>query len=128
MAVATWQDVAVALGRPSTAFTADQQAQVGYWLDGVELLIRSRLGAIEALDSEVVRYVETEVVAEKARPFLATTDGATSVSVALDDGTVTRRYESVRASDVTSELWGLFGLGVTGTAYTVAVGSPLDQP
>jgi hypothetical protein len=52
MAVATWEDVAVALGRPTSDFTADQQAQLTYWLNGVELFIKNRLGVIADLDEE----------------------------------------------------------------------------
>lgn len=126
MAVATWQDVAIALGRPSTAITDDQQAQIGYWLNGVELLIKSRLGPIAGLDPDAVKYVETEVVAAKARPFIVA-NGATSVTVSTDDSTVTKRYESIKASDITDEYWALFGSGITSTGYTVRVGSPLDQ-
>lgn len=127
MAVATWEDVAVALGRPSSAITDAQQGQIEFWLAGVELLIKSRLGVIASLDQATVKYVETEVVAAKARPFIVG-DGATSVSVSTDDGTVTRRYESVKASDITGDLWALFGSGSTSTAYTIPVTSPLDLP
>jgi hypothetical protein len=127
MAVATWQEVAVALGRPSDSLNADQQAQITYWLNGVELLIKSRLGPIADLDQDIVEYVETEAVAEKARPYI-TAGGATSVTVTADDGTVTRRYERVTVDDVTDDLWALFGSGFTASAYTVAVTSPLDLP
>ena len=126
MAVATWEDVAVAVGRPSADFTSDQQAQIAYWLDGVEMFIKSRLGPVDELDHDTVQYVETEVAAEKAQRWLE--GGASSVTVTADDGTVTRRYDSVSAADITAELWGLFGSGFGGTAYTVGVSSPLDLP
>ncbi|WP_377324746.1 hypothetical protein ACFJIY_07635 [Pimelobacter simplex] len=103
MAVATWQDVAVALGRPTSDFTADQQAQITYWLDGVELLIKSRLGPIADLDQDVLRFVETEVVAARFRRL--SDGGASSITVAVDDGTVTRRFEAVSADDITDTWW-----------------------
>lgn len=124
MAVATWQDVAVALARPSTDFTADQQAQISYWLNGAELIIRGRLGDPAALDQDVLAYVETEVVAEKVRSLRA--DGVTSESVTVDDSTVTKRYGSVSASDFTAEWWSLLSPSGGSSVYTIAVTSPVD--
>lgn len=103
MAVATWQDVAVALGRPTSDFTADQQAQITYWLDGVELLIKARLGDPALLDQAVLAFVETESVAGRFRRL--SDGGASSVTVSVDDGSVTRRYESVSADDITDSWW-----------------------
>lgn len=121
--VATWQNVAVAVRRPSSSFTPEEQAQINYWLAGVELLIKSRLGPIAELDQDTVRYVETEVVAEKVR---RAGRAESSVTVTVDDATVTRRYDSVHASDVTAELWALFGSGHTASAYSIGVTSPVD--
>ena len=126
MAVATWQDVAVALGRPSSDFNADQQAQITYWLNGVELFIKNRLGPVVDLDQDTVAYVETEVAASKAR-YLSE-GGASSITVSVDDGTVTRRFESIKASDITDDLWAQFGSAYGGSAYMIAVSSPLDVP
>lgn len=105
MAVATWQDVAVALGRPTSDFTVDQQGQITYWLNGIELLIKSRLGAVANLDQDVLKYVETEAAAQKVRR--GAEGGASSVSVSIDDGTVTRRYEggAVSDGDVSDAWW-----------------------
>ena len=124
MAVATWQDVAVAIGRPSTEITDGQQAQISYWLNGAELVIKSRLGDVADLDEDTVKYVETEVVAEKLRRSLRE---ESSITVAVDDGSVTRRYENrITDADFTSDLWSLFGSGLGGTAYSIPVTSPLD--
>ncbi|WP_418060804.1 hypothetical protein [Pimelobacter simplex] len=125
MALATWQEVAVALGRPSDSLTPEQQGQITYWLNGVELHLKARLGPIADLDPDTVKYVETEIAAAKARPLLAG-GGASSISVSVDDGTVTRRYDPVTAADITDDLWGLFGPGVTATGYTIVVRSPQD--
>lgn len=125
MALATWQDVAVALGRPSDSLTPEQQGQITYWLNGVELHLKARLGPIADLDPDAVKYVEIEIAAAKARPLLAG-GGASSISVAVDDGTVTRRYDTVNAADITDDLWSLFGPAVNATSYTIAVRSPQD--
>ncbi|KAB2807991.1 hypothetical protein F9L07_25310 [Pimelobacter simplex] len=108
MAVATWEDVAVALGRPASDFTPAQQAQITYWLNGIELIIRGRLGPVDALDPDVLKYVETEAAAAKVPPAGVTSD-ETSISVAVDDGNVTRRWEKKPASaaDITDEWWEL---------------------
>jgi hypothetical protein len=63
VAVATHQDVAVAIGRPISDST--EQAQVTYWLNAVELQIKSRLGDPAALDQDVLKFVEVEAVATK---------------------------------------------------------------
>ncbi len=103
MAVATYEDVAVALGRPIS--TEAEQAQVEWWLDGVELFIVARLGPVAALDETVVRYVEVEAVVAKIQ---RSGRSESSITVAVDDGSVTRRYEgAVTASDITDEWWNL---------------------
>lgn len=103
MAVATYQDVAVSLGRAIS--DPLEQAQVTWWLNGVELYIASRLGPVADLDQTAVKYVEVEAVVAKVQRH-GTTES--SISVAVDDGTVTRRYENaVSASDITDEWWNL---------------------
>ncbi len=88
MAVATYEDVAVAIGRPIS--DATEQARVTYWLDAAELIIGARLGDVAELDQAALKYVETEAVAAK----LANPDGYQSETI--DDytyrfGTETRR-------------------------------------
>ena len=63
MATATFEDVAVAIGRP----IADQaeQARVNYWLDAAELQIKARLGDVALLDQAALRFVETEAAAAR---------------------------------------------------------------
>jgi hypothetical protein len=118
VAVAIWQDVATALGRSTSAFPAEQQNQITYWLNGIELLIRNRLGAVDALDQDLLAYVETEAVAEKVRN--AGEDGAESVTVSVDDGSVTRRFKrGVAASDITDDWWELLAPAETSGAFTI---------
>lgn len=116
MAVATWQDVAVALGRPASDFTVDQQAQLTYWLNGVELFIVARLGPVAELDQPSVKFVETEAAAEKSRRL--SEGGASSVSVSVDDGTVTRRFEPVTADDITDGWWNLLDPAGASSAWS----------
>lgn len=103
MAVATYADVAVSLGRPIS--TVAEQEQVEWWLDGVELFIVARLGPVADLDQTTVRYVEVEAVVAKIQ---RAGRSESSVTVSVDDGSVTRRYENaVTASDITDEWWNL---------------------
>ena len=86
MAVATVDDVATSLGRPITGL---EEAQVEMWLDDAERQIRKRLGDVTLLDQDDLAYVEREAVILKIkRP-----DPATQTTVAVDDASVTKRYE-----------------------------------
>lgn len=122
MAVATYEDVAVALGRPISS--EPEQEQVEWWLNGVELFITAKLGDVAELDQAAVKYVEVEaVVAKIRRGALA---GASSITVNVDDAGVTRRYDNpVSADDITDEWWGLLDPQVGGGAFTVR---PYFQP
>ena len=122
MAVATWQQVAVALGRPISDFDAEQRAQVTWWLDGVELLIKKRLGDVADLDQPNLVYVEVEATAAKV-PAKGTA-GESSVTVAVDDGSVTRRWENapVTDGDITDAWWELLSPSYEGDAFTIRPG------
>lgn len=105
MAIATSDDVAVPLGRPiSSTGDPSEEDQVNYWLAGIELLIGHRLGDITLLDQDLLKYVETEAVADKVR---RNGRAESSITVAVDDGSVTRRYDTVSATDITDEWWNL---------------------
>lgn len=117
MTVATWQEVAVALGRPSTDFNADQQAQISWWLTGAEMAIRIRLGDLTLLDQDTLRYVEVEAVADKVR---RNGTRESSITVAVDDGTITRRYENpMGANDITEAWWDLLSPTTITDAFTI---------
>lgn len=124
MAVATYADVAVTLGRPIS--TAAEQAQVEWWLDGVELFIVARLGPVDALDQTVVKYVEVEAVADKVR---RSGRAESSVTVAVDDGSVTRRYDNaaVTASDITDEWWQLLDPTADAASASIRPGFEADS-
>lgn len=133
MAVATWQDVQVALGR--SLATEAEQAQVAWWLDGVELFIAARLGDVADLDEMTVKYVEVEAVVAKIN---RSGRAESSVTVTVDDGSVTRRYDNaVTASDITDEWWQLLDPDTNTATASIrpsfeadttmwAVGTPVD--
>lgn len=115
--VATVQDVAIAIGRPITEET--EQARVEYWLEVAELLIKTRLGVVSALDQDAVKYVETEAVAAR----LSNPEGYQSETI--DD--YTYRYgASTQQVTILPEWWQMLSPGPTGTFYTIGVSSPLD--
>lgn len=83
-------DVATALGREEPPAVGVEARQWSMWLEDARMLIRARLGDLEALDQTALDYVVREAVtAQVRRP-----DDATSVEVAIDDGRVARRYSS----------------------------------
>lgn len=113
MAVATHEDVAVALGR--SIDSAPEQAQVEWWLSGIELIIGARLGDVSALDQDILKYVEVEAVAAKVRRG---DSRVTSETISVDDGSRTTRYESASASDITDEWWNWLNPNVGSGAYS----------
>lgn len=116
MAVATYQDVAVAIARPIS--TEAEQAQVTYWLNGVELYIKARFGDLSILDQDALTYVETEAVAAKVNRH-GTRES--SITVSVDDANVTRRYENpVTAGDISDEWWDLLEPTAAADAFTVS--------
>ncbi len=118
MAVATYEDVAVALGRPISS--QDEQAQVEHWLTGVELILWARLGDLSALDQARLLFVEAEAVAAKVERRAA--KGMTSMTVNVDDGGVTHRYsDKVTEDDITDAWWDLL-LGRVSTRGTARMG------
>lgn len=120
MAVATWQDVAVALGRPTSDFTADEQAQVTYWLNAVELQIQARLGDVADLDATVVRYVEVEAVAMK----MQNPNGYQSETV--DDYTYRFGTETRRVT-ILAEWWNLLRPVSASDAFSTRPGFETDE-
>lgn len=96
MAVATYEDVAVAIGRPIS--DAAEQAQVTYWLTSAELIIKARLGDVAALDQAVLKFVETEAVAAK----MQNPEGFASETI--DDYTYRLPAESRRVT-ILDEWW-----------------------
>lgn len=98
MTVATYEDVAVALGRPIA--DPSEQARVDWWLSSAELQIKSRLGDLSLLDQDILKFVEVEAVAAKAQ----NPDGAMSETV--DDYTYRLPAESRRVT-IIDEWWNM---------------------
>lgn len=72
-----------------------------YWIDAALLLIRSRLGDTSLLDQDVLDYVVGEAVAAMVkRP-----EDYTQVDVQIDDGRVSKRYESSKGRVVILDEW-----------------------
>jgi hypothetical protein len=115
--------VGVALRR--TISDPAEQAQIEHWLTGAEMAIRNRLGDLTLLDQAVLKYVETEAVAETVR---RSGREESSITVSIDDGSVTRRYDSMTPNDIGSDLWSLLSPARSGTAYTIGTMSPVDLP
>ena len=84
----TPDQVAIALGRPQPAGPLRQQWQ--QWIDDGYLLVRTRLGDLSLLDQELLDYVVREAVTAMVRR----PDDATQVEVAVDDGRVSRTYQT----------------------------------
>lgn len=123
MAVATYTDVGVALRR--TISDTAEQAQIEHWLTGAEMAVRSRLGDPALLDQAVLKYVEAEAVAEKVR---RAGREESSITVSVDDGSVTRRYDPMGADDINDSLWSLLSPIRSSSAYTIPVFSTRDLP
>ena len=122
MAVATYTDVGVALRR--TISDSAEQAQIEHWLTGAEMAIQSRLGDVTLLDQAVLKYVETEAVAEKVRRAGRDEE---SITVSVDDGSVTRRYATgMSVDDIAGDMWSLLSPARSSSAYTIGTISPLD--
>lgn len=116
MAVATWQDVEVALGRPIT--DTAEQSRVEWWLNGAEIQIKGRLGNVALLDQDALRYVEAEAVAAK----MTNPEGYASETV--DDYTYRLPAETRRVT-IIDEWWTLLA-PKRGSFYTIPVTSPAD--
>lgn len=125
MAVATYEDVSVALGRPIS--DTDQQAQVEHWLTGIELVITQRLGDVSLLDQAALLFVESEAVASMVRQ---SGTPESSITVSVDDGSVTRRFDGDSADYtdfITTVWWGMLGrVRPRATSMTVGGGYMLQ--
>lgn len=125
MTAATYMDVAVRLGRDPLAVTEEQRLQWQAWLSDTEAMIRRRLPALDALiasgavQSSAVIAVEASVVVRKVQ----NPEGLRSMSVAIDDGTITRTRDSASSDGVLrifDEEWDM----ITPAASIEAISTP----
>lgn len=97
----TPDDIAVALGRTAPEDSSPEFAQWLMWIGDARMLIAARLGDLSALDQDVLDYVVREAVAAQVRR----PDDATQVSVAVDDGSVSRTYRSSTGRVTIIDAW-----------------------
>ena len=124
MAIATVDDVATTLGRSPSSLTTEETAQWSMWLDDAERQIRKRLGDVALLDQDDLAYVEREAVALKAkRP-----DPAQQITISVDDGTVSKRYDRDAGQVVIlSEWWELLAPDIEAAAFSTRPGFEADE-
>lgn len=116
MALATIEDVALELGEPTPTGAKANQWQV--WLNRAERLIVRRFGSLDGLDPATVSDVEAMAVAAKA----ARPDAATQVDMQVDDGRVSKRYESSTGRvEILDEWWAMLAPVTDGTSGAFAV-------
>lgn len=118
MAVATYADVAIAIGRPIS--TPDEQAQVTYWLDGAEMQIKARLGDVATLDQAALKFVETEAVAAR----LTNPEGYQSETI--DDYTYRHGAETRRVT-ILDEWWALLSPATEAASFSTRPGFEPDR-
>lgn len=119
-------DVATTLGRPAPDGDSSDFLQWAMWIQDTERLIAGRLD-VTSIDSELLDYVVREVVAERARFW--TIDGSTSQTVAVDDGSVTKRWENGNTSRSLEAILADWWDQLTGDADTDAwTINPLGPP
>jgi hypothetical protein len=115
MSVST-SDIATDLGIASP--TTLQNAQWEMWISDAKMLIEARRVELAAdeLDRKKVDYVVRKaVVAHAGNP-----ENATTVTIAVDDGSTSRRYESGQGRVSVDGWWGFLGLDEgTDGAFTI---------
>lgn len=110
--------LAVALGKaaPESGSVTEQQWEL--WIDDAVMLIESRrveVGAEDPDQAKIDYVVRQAVVTHIKRP-----DDATQVTVAVDDSSTSRSYQSGKGRVVIlDEWWTLLGLVETSGAYSV---------
>lgn len=122
MAVATVNDVATSLGRPISEVSTAEQAQWEMWLGDAERQIRGRLGDVSLLDQDDLAFVEREAVVLKVkRP-----DAARTVSITVDDGTVSKTYDTGQVT-ILEEWWNLLSPNIQAAAFSTRPGFEPDN-
>jgi len=111
--------LAVALGQTAPEPDSVTDLQWKMWIDDAEMLIEARrisLGESFPPDEAKLDYVVRQaVVAHIKRP-----DDATQVTIAIDDGSSSRSYQSGKGRVVIlDEWWALLGLAGSSGAFSV---------
>ena len=93
--------VAVVSGVAVPATGSADHDRWSYWIKSALLLIRERLGDTSLLDQEILDYVVGEAVAAMVkRP-----EDYTQIDVQVDDGRLSKRYESGKGRVVILDEW-----------------------
>lgn len=115
----TVADVANELGRPTPVPPQSDQWQ--QWINDVELLIETQAARqgvpYDSIDQRLVDMVVRMAVASRIR---TPADGATEVTVAVDDGSTTRKFGASASAWITDEWWELLGLDLPDAAQTAS--------
>ena len=110
--------VAVALGQAAPEADSVQEKQWWLWIKDAEMLIETRqekLGAEVPGEAKLDYVVREAVVAHIKRP-----DDATQVTIAVDDGSSSRTYQSAKGRvQIIDEWWALLGLVSSEGAFSV---------
>lgn len=110
--------LAVALGQTAPEAGSITEQQWELWIGDAEMLIDSRrleLGALPPEEAKLDYVVRQAVVAHIKRP-----DDATQVTIAVDDGSSSRSYQSGKGRVVIlDEWWTLLGLAEASGAFSV---------
>lgn len=122
--------LAVALGQAAPEPGSITEQQWKMWIDDAVMLIDSRrieLGAFPPEAAKLDYVVREAVVAHIRRP-----DDATQVTIAVDDGSSSRSYQSSKGRiDILDEWWALLGLVEDSGAFAidaVGVAGPQHDP
>ena len=119
-------EIATALGRDQPEVGSAERAQWDMWIGDARFLIGNRLGDLALLDQAALDYVVREaVVAMVRRP-----DDATQVDISVDDGRVSKIYQSSPGKVfIRQEWWDLLTPGsAAGGALSVRPGFESDEP
>lgn len=112
----TPDDVAVVLGRTPPVNGSAEFAQWSLWITDALMLVEARLGDLAALNQTRLDYVVREAVAAMVRR----PDDALQVDVAVDDGRVSRRYQtSAGRVTIQDEWWQLLAPDAGTGAFSV---------
>jgi hypothetical protein len=111
--------IAVALGQAAPEPGSVMEQQWLLWIDDAAMLIEHRragLADVPFIDQAKLDYVIRQaVVAHVKKP-----DDATQVTVAVDDGSTSRSYQSGKGRvTILDEWWTLLGLTETSGAFSV---------
>jgi len=121
----TLENIAVDLGRTAPDPTSATGKQWLMWISDAHLLIANRQALYPDVDvtPENIDYVVRQaVVAHIRKP-----DDATTVTIAVDDASSSRRYESGKGRVDLTDWWGYLGLVDTDNgAFTIRpAGTPI---